>query len=321
MKAMVLAAGLGTRMAPLARDCAKPALPVLDVPVIARIVKVLAAAGVERAIINTHAHPESLHAALRDSPLPIDWVRETEPRGSGGGILGARNLLGDDAPFLVVNGDMCLELDFAALVTRHRESRALATLALRDDSRKRDFGSIGYDRDGHVCRITDRIDLGSEKASGLFIGVQVMSPAIFARMPARAVFEIIPEVYVPAVRAGAPIATWTQAAGAPWWPVGTPRELLDANLAALAHEAGGESPRVAASARVAGEVVGPAWLGEGARIEAGARVGPHAVVSRGAVIRANARLEQALALPDAEVAPGESLARAIAHGSEVWRDA
>jgi NDP-sugar pyrophosphorylase family protein len=318
---MVLAAGLGTRMAPLARDCAKPALPVLDVPVIARLVRALAASGVERAIINTHAHPESLHAALRDSPVEIDWVRETTPRGSGGGILGARSLLGDDAPFLVINGDMCLELDFAALVARHRQSRALATLALRDDSRKRDFGSIGYDRDGHVCRITDRIDVGSEKASGLFIGVQVMSPAIFERMPQGAAFEIIPEVYVPAVRAGVAISTWMQPAGAAWWPVGTPRELLDANLAALAHELPGESPRIAQSARVAGRVAGPAWIGEDARIEAGARVGPRCVVSRGAVIGASARLERALVLPGAEVGAGESLERAIAHGREVWRDA
>jgi mannose-1-phosphate guanylyltransferase len=318
---MVLAAGLGTRMAPLARDCAKPALPVLDVAVIARLVRALAAGGVERAIVNTHAFPESLHAALRDSPLPIDWLHEATPRGSGGGIFGARHLLGGDAPFLVVNGDMCLELDFAALVARHRESRALATLALRDDSRKRDFGSIGYDRDGHVCRITDRMDLGSEKASGLFIGVQVMSPAIFARMPARAGFEIIPEVYVPAIREGAAIATWMQPEKAAWWPVGTPRELLDANLAALAHEGPGDSARVAPSARVAGAVIGPAWIGDGASVEAGARVGPRAVVSRGAVIRENARLEQALALPDCEVAPGESLERAIAHGREVWRDA
>jgi NDP-sugar pyrophosphorylase family protein len=318
---MVLAAGLGTRMAPLARSCAKPALPVLDVPVIARLVRELARSGVERVIVNTHAHPKSLRAALGDSPLPIDWVHEPEPRGSGGGILGARNWLGEDAPFLVVNGDMCLELDFAALVTRHRETGALATLALRDDSRKRDFGSIGYDRAERVCRITDRIDLGSEKASGLFIGVQVMSPAIFARMPARPAFEIIPDVYVPALRAGAHVGTWLQAAGAAWWPVGTPRELLDANLAALEHELASDSPRIAPSARVAGRVVAPAWIGADARIDAGAQVGPHAVVSRGALVGAGARLERSLALPGAEVAPGDSLLRAVAHGREVWRDA
>jgi mannose-1-phosphate guanylyltransferase len=314
VKAMVLAAGLGTRMAPLARDCAKPALPVLDVPVILRLVRQLAAGGVERAIVNAHAHPESLRAALRDSPLPIDWVLEPAPRGSGGGILGAREQLEGDEPFLVVNGDMLLELDVTSLVARHRSLGALVTLALRDDLRKRDFGSIGYDRDGHVCRITERIDLGGEKASGLFVGVQVMSGKIFARMPHRPAFEIIPDVFVPALRDGQKIATWLQPLGAAWAPVGTPGELLDANLAALTGR------HVDSSARVAGEVVGPVWIGAGARIAAGARVGPEAVVSAGAEIGAGASLAQALALPGARVAARAALERAVAFGDEVWRD-
>src|SRR4029450_8048553 len=111
----------------------------------------------------------------------------------------------------------------------HHKRGALVTLGLRDDDRKREFGSIGYDRDGHVCRITERIDLGGEKASGLFIGVQVMSAGIFARMPARAAFEIIPDVFVPAPREGEKIATWLQPSRAAWAPVGTPAELLAAN--------------------------------------------------------------------------------------------
>ena len=314
MKAMVLAAGLGTRMAPLARSCAKPALPVLDVPVILGLVRQLAAGGVERAIVNAHAHPESLRAALRDAPIPIDWLLEPEPRGSGGGILGARGLLEGGAPFLVVNGDMSLELDVAAFAAEHRKRGAMVTLALRDDERKREFGSIGYDRDGHVCRITERIDLGGEKASGLFIGVQVMSAGIFARMPARAAFEIIPDVFVPILRAGEKIATWLQPSRAAWAPVGTPGELLEANLAALC------GVQVDPTARVQGEVAGPAWIGARARIAAGARVGPHAVVSADAEVGAGAVLSRALALPGARVAAGASLAGAIAYGEEVWRD-
>jgi NDP-sugar pyrophosphorylase family protein len=285
------------------------------------MVRSLAACGAARVIVNTHAHPDTLRAALCDSPVPIDWVSEVTPRGSGGGIHGARSLLEDGAPFLVINGDMCLELDYGALFASHRDSGALATLVLRDDSRKRDFGSIGYDREGHVCRITERIDLGSEKASGLFIGVQVMSSAIFGRMPERESFEIFPDVYVPALRAGHEIATFVQPESAAWWPVGTPRELLDANLAALARETPSDSPAIAETAEVKGRVTAPAWLGEGARVEAGAEVGPGAVVSRGAVIRAGARVERSLVLPGAEVALGESLAGAVAHGREVWRDA
>jgi mannose-1-phosphate guanylyltransferase len=314
VKAMVLAAGLGTRMAPLARARAKPALPILDVPVILGLVRQLAAGGVERAIVNAHAHPESLRAALRDAPIPVDWLLEPVPRGSGGGILGARALLEGDEAFLVVNGDMSLELDVAAFAGEHRRRGALVTLGLRDDVRKRDFGSIGYDRSGDVCRITERIDLGGEKASGLFIGVQVMSGRIFARMPARESFEIIPDVFVPALRDGAKIGTWLQPSAAAWAPVGTPAELLDANLAAL------RGAQVDPSARVEGEIVGPAWVGARARIAAGARIGPHGVVSADAEVGAGAVLARALALPGARVAAGASLTRAVAYGDEVWRD-
>jgi len=322
VKAMILAAGLGTRMAPLARTVAKPALPVLDVPVIARLARALAAAGVERAIVNTHAHPDSLRAALRDAPLPIDWVHEPVPRGSGGGIAGARVLLGEDEPFLVLNGDMCLELDFAALFSTHCASGALATLALRDDERKGEFGSIGYDPSGSVCRFTDRIDLGGEVGSGLFIGVQLMSPAIFARMPARAGFEIIPDVYLPALRAGTRIGVHLQPAAQAWWPVGTPAELLDANVAALRQDVGRgrDAVRVAAGARVDGEICGPAWVGAGAVIAKGARIGPHAVVCAGGHVGPGARLVDSLALPGAEVAAGAALERAVAFDKEVWRD-
>ena len=317
---MILAAGLGTRMAPLARALAKPALPVLDVPVAMRLVCALAEQGVSRIVVNTHAYPESVHRALERAPVPIDWVEEPELRGSGGGVSGARAKLDGNEPFLVLNGDMCVELDVGALLARHRARGALVTLALRDDPRKRDFGSIGYDANGDVRRITERIDLAGEKGSGLFIGVQVMEPTIFARMPMSERFEIVPEVWVPALRAGLRIASWVQPAGARWWPVGSPRELLDANLAAIDAAAGAGGVLIDPRSRVAGTVVGPAWIGAGAEVEAGAHIGPHAVVSCGARIGADARMENALALPESRVPAGARLARAIAFGDEVWRD-
>jgi mannose-1-phosphate guanylyltransferase len=319
VKAMILAAGLGTRMAPLARDVAKPALPVLDVPVIARLARTLATQGVRRLVINTHAHPDSLRRALAGEALPIDWVHETELRGSGGGVRGARTLL-EDGPFLVLNGDMCLDLDVAALAARHRERGALLTLLLRDDPRQREFGSIGYDANGDVRRITERVDLGGEKSSGLFAGVQLMEPAILSHMPALERFEIIPELWLPLLREGGRIASVLQERGARWWPVGSPRELLDANLAALASEAADAPSQEDRRAAVSGEVVAPCWLGAGATVAAGACVGPRAIVSAGAHVGAGARLVDALALPGARVAPGADLRRAVAWGDEVWRD-
>jgi NDP-sugar pyrophosphorylase family protein len=317
---MILAAGLGTRMAPLGRTLAKPALPVLDVPVALRLVRALAEQGITRVVVNTHAHPESVHRALADAPLPVDWIEEPDLRGSGGGVRGAREALDGDEPFLVLNGDMCLELDIASLLARHRARQALVTLALRDDPRKREFGSIGYDGHGDVRRITERIDLAGEKGSGLFIGVQLMEPTIFARMPARERFEIIPELWVPALRSGLRIASFLQPAGARWWPVGSPRELLDANLDELGAIADGSAIRVDPRSRMAGTVVGPAWVGAGAEIEAGATIGPRAVVSARARVGAGALVANALVLPEARVPAGMQLSRAVAFADEVWRD-
>jgi mannose-1-phosphate guanylyltransferase len=317
---MILAAGLGTRMAPLARTLAKPALPVLDVPVALRLVTALAEQGVTRVVVNTHAHPESVQRALADAPVPVDWIEEPELRGSGGGVRGAREALDGDEPFLVLNGDMCLDLDVTALLARHRARKAFLTLALRDDPRKREFGSIGYDGHGDVRRITGRIDLDGEKGSGLFIGVQVMEPTIFTRMPASERFEIVPEVWVPALQSDLRIASWVQPAGARWWPVGSPRELLDANLDELDAATRGGAVLVDPRSRVAGTLVGPVWIGAGAEIDAGATIGPRAVVSRGARVAAGARVANALVLPDARVPVGARLSRAVGFADEVWRD-
>jgi NDP-sugar pyrophosphorylase family protein len=318
MNAMILGAGLGTRMAPLSAAVAKPALPLLDEPLVLRLARQLAAGGARRLVVNAHAHPESLRAALRDAPLPVELSLEPELLGSGGGIAAARARLDGAAPFVVVNGDMVLDLDLPALLEAHRRAGALVSLALRDDPRKKEFGTIGYDGAGRVRRITSRIDLGGEVGCGLFIGVHVIEPRIFDRMP-RGAFEILPAVYVPALRDGELFAAWIQPPSQRWWPVGSPAELLDANLRAL-RERGATARCTAADAVVEGDLEPPVWVGAGAVVERGARAGPDAVIGRGARLPRGADLRESLVLPGRR-APARSLRRSVIHADEVWCDA
>jgi NDP-sugar pyrophosphorylase family protein len=315
---MILAAGLGTRMAPLSAAIAKPALPLLDEPLVLRLARQLAAAGATQLVVNAHARPETLQAALRDSPIPVEISLEPALLGSGGGIGAARALLDGDGPFVVVNGDMALDLDLDSMLATHRRTRALVTLALRDDPRKNEFGTIGYDGDGRVRRITARIDLGGESACGLFIGVHVIDPRIFPRMPDGA-FEILPALYVPALREGERLQAWLQPTSARWWPVGSPGELLDANLRAL-REGGCRSRHVAPGARVAGELIEPVWIGPGAVVERGACAGPAAVVGHGARVPAGAELREVLVLGE-RCAPAAPLSRAVVYGDGVFCNA
>ena len=302
MKAMILAAGIGQRMQPLTRDWPKPALPVLDRPLVRLLVEQLAAQGVGEVVVNSHAHPDALRAALESSPIPVHWSAEPELLGSGGGIRAARSWLETDT-FLVVNGDMLLDLDVAGLLDAHRASGACATLALREDPRQDDFGTIGVcsrDSGTHVSRITELIDQGGEQGCGLFIGVHAMEPEIFERMPDAREFESLRDVYVPMLRDGEAIGAWFQDPVAHWTPVGTPRELLDANLAALGSE--------------------PVWLGAGVEIAESAQVGPRAVIGAGVRVPESAQLCETLVLPGAKLVPGARLERAIAWDTEVWRD-
>ena len=160
--------------------------------------------------------------------------------------------------------------------------------------------------------------------SGLFIGVHLLEPRVFDRMPLGPTFDVIDAVYIPAVQDGEKLAVWTQPGDREWCPVGDPGELLDANLEALGRAAAAaaeaESVLADASARVEGEVRGPAWIGASATIEAGARVGPWVVVGAGATVRRGSSVEHSLLLPNANP-PAGALYRAIGYADEVWSDA
>lgn len=321
MKAMLLAAGLGRRMAPLSDDRAKPALPVLDKSIARHLLERLSEVGVERAVVNAHTHLESLREALCDPPIPVELSHEPQLLGSAGGILAARRWLEGPEPFVVVNGDMLLDLDLAAMLARHRRAGAIATLALRDDRRKQAFGTIGYDRDGRVCRITDRISRGVENGDGLFIGVQILESQIFEQMPERRPLEVMRDVYVPMLERGDPIAVWMQPKQATWWPIGEPRELLEANWLALERTVGPEGVRVAPDAELLGSFHAPVWVGAGAHVPATAEIGPWTVVGRGARVPDGSAWPRALLLPDARPTDTGRMSEAIAYGEAVWRDA
>ena len=128
MKAMVLAAGLGTRMRPLTLLRAKPALPVMNRPLIHWTLERLARHGVREVVINLHHLPGSVTRAVGDGSafgLKVHFTRERTILGTGGGPRKARALLGE-GPVLIVNGDVLFDFDLGALMRQHRRRKAAA---------------------------------------------------------------------------------------------------------------------------------------------------------------------------------------------------
>lgn len=199
MKAMILAAGVGSRLRPLTDRLPKALVEVGGAPLIAIVLRRLAAAGVREVVINTFHHADVLERFLRSQEwgLEIAISRETELLDTGGGLLrAAPHLVGPD-PFFVHNADVVSGVDLRALLATHRASGALATLAVRDRAAARRFLFDDHTalRGWENAATGERLWAAGpvEPVTPLaFDGIQVVSPRIFDRLTESGVFSLTP---------------------------------------------------------------------------------------------------------------------------------
>ncbi len=332
MKAMILCAGLGTRLRPLTERWPKPALPFLGQPLFRYHLAVLRAAGVTAVGINTHHLPDTMAQVARAEcervGLPLHVVHEPVIQGTGGGIRGLRDFLaGDD--FIIFNGDILFPVDLRPVVASHRASGAAATMVLLPMPENEKYAAVETDARGQVRRIAGHGPGGEGLTPWHFTGVHVMSPRVFEFMTPSGPEDINRDVYVRMMQAG--LAIRGEEVRAYWSDLGTPSRYLstvEAVLRAgpgLLERLGADSPFAAAraaggvwahpEARVGGaKGEGPAYLARGCELGDGARLGEAVAVGEKARVGAGAKLHRAAVFEDTEVAPGEALTDLIAWG-------
>ncbi|MDE3224107.1 MAG: nucleotidyltransferase family protein [Nitrospirota bacterium] len=228
MKAIILAAGLGTRLRPLTETQPKPLLPVAGTPLIVWNLLLLRRHGVTEVLINLHHLGPMIEQTLGDGRrygLTLTYSHEPAILGTGGGIKQAEPFF-EGHPFLVLNGDTLLELDLGALMQAHRERGALATMVLREDPDVERWGPVTVDQAGRILSITGRGRTGSGAAQRLmFAGVHVMHPRLLREVPAGRESSII-DAYVRAITEGEPVYGYRMAGY--WSDVGTPERYAQA---------------------------------------------------------------------------------------------
>ena len=273
--AMVLCAGLGTRLRPLTEELPKPLFPVGDQPMLAHVLERLRRGGVARAVVNTFHLADALSPALAAAmPLPIVILREAVLLGTAGGVAHAADPLGE-GDVIVWNGDILADLDVSALF----EARRGALAALAFAPRPRGEGTLGVGAAGEVTRLRGET-FGVEVGGGDFVGVQVLGEELRRRLPASGC--LVGDGYLPALRAGQRVAT-LPVAGA-WDDIGSIDSYLGANARWLA--ARGLDHWVGPGASTASGVdLGGSIVGAGARIS-GAGSLRRCVVWPGAAARA-----------------------------------
>jgi N-acetyl-alpha-D-muramate 1-phosphate uridylyltransferase len=237
MDAMILAAGLGTRLGDLTRDVPKALVDVAGTTPLEHVARSLIAAGADRLIINVHHHADRImeHVAARDGfGVEVVFSHERDaPLETGGGILHAAPLFRRDAPFLVHNVDVLCDADLRLLYEAHCAGSALATLAVNQRPTRR---YLIFDEQGLCGRMDMRNGPQAEMhaAAGdvvrfAFAGIHVASPALFPLITERGAFSIL-DVYLRLVAAGHQVGRH-DITDATWLEVGTPERLEAARRA------------------------------------------------------------------------------------------
>jgi len=266
--ALVLTAGLGTRLRPLTDFLAKPALPVAGQPLVERILRWLSAQGLEEAVLNLSHRPETVASIAGDGShlgMRVRYSWEQPVLGSAGGPRHALPLLG--SRFLIVNGDTLTDVPLGDIIDAHTRSGAKVTLALVPHPAPGRYGGVQVNDGGFVERFTAR----TEPVAGAlwhFIGVQVAEAEVFADLPDNVPAESIGDLYRPLVRQGLVAAYRSDAA---FRDIGTPRDYLGTCLA-IARDEGSLSTIVQEgdAAYDSGAALDQVVLWPGSRVDAGA---------------------------------------------------
>lgn len=317
MKAMVLAAGLGTRLKPITFGIPKPMVPVIDRPVMAHLLDLVGRHGFTDAVANLHHFPDTIRGYFGDGSafgVNLEYNLEDELLGTAGGVRAVRDHFGDE-PFLIISGDALTDIDLTALVERHRSSGGVATLTVKRVADTSEYGVVLHAADGRITGFQEKPDPAEALSDLGNCGIYVFSPEIFDYFPetdfvdwAQDVFPVLLENDVP---------FYIHEIEEYWNDVGSLGELRSGTFDALSGELnlgieGTGSPDGVYSADpaalAAAELVdGPVWIGQGARIGDGVKLQGPVVIGENAKIGAGAAIRESIVFPGGEV-PAETIA-------------
>lgn len=228
LPALVLTAGLGTRLDPLTRLIAKPAVPLGDLALIERILLRLASQGVTDAVLNLHHSPSSITGIVADGRrfgINVRYSWEPVVLGSAGGPRRALPLLETDT-MLIVNGDTLCDVDLTAMLDQHRNSGADVTMALVRNPAPDHYNGVVLDDEN---RVTGFAPKGRAEGTWHFVGYQFAQAKVFEHLPDGEPAETVSGLYKKRIAAGARgFRAFT--IDAPFTDVGTPLDYLDAAL-------------------------------------------------------------------------------------------
>jgi len=302
MKAVVMAGGEGTRLRPMTSSMPKPLLPVVNRPIMEHVLRLLRRHGLTDVVVTVQFLASLIRNYFGDGEelgMHLTYATEEEPLGTAGSVKNAEDALRDE-PFLVISGDALTDIDLTALIAFHHERSAMVTVCLTRVSNPLEFGITILDDEGRVQRFLEKPTWGQVFSDTVNTGIYVMDPAVFDFVKPGEVVDWSGDVFPRLLEEGHPVFGFV--ADGYWEDVGTLESYHRVQADVLEGRVNVDidgfetSPGiwVAEGADVDREAVlrGPLYIGDYAKVEAGAELREYTVLGSNVVVRHRAFLHR-----------------------------
>lgn len=290
MRAMIMAAGLGTRLRPLTGLIPKPMAPILNRPAMYHILRLLERHGITEVVVNLHHFPDTITTYFGDGDwmgMSITYSFEQELLGTAGGVKNNQAFLGGDT-FLVLSGDSLTDLDLDAALATHRKKGGIATIAVKEVEDPSDYGVIVLDDDQKVLGFQEKPSREEALSNLCNCGIYLFQPGIFDRIPSGEFYDFGNQVYPELLGDGVPF--YAHVIESYWNDVGNLEEYRRGNFDALSGAVRVERP---------GKEVQPqVWVGTRTFIHPSVTLAPPLLVGNDCRVEEDAVLEGPLILGD-----------------------
>jgi mannose-1-phosphate guanylyltransferase len=289
VKAAILAGGFGTRMRPLTYTTPKPLLPILNVPMLTRIIDRLPR-DVDGVVLGVSYLAKQIREYLDDHParLPVELVEEHEPLGTGGAVKNLEKSLGSER-FFVLNGDVISSFDLGSMIEFHKRRGGLGTLHLWTVEDPSSFGIARVDSSDRILEFKEKPRPDEAFSNLINAGTYLLEPEVLDLIPAGRPVSIEREVFPVLIEKG----LYGYAAGEFWIDAGRPLDYIEAHRLIMNENRKVYRTKVH-DRGVAVET--PSLIPRGTVIGSGARIGPNTSLGEGVVIGEGAQVVNSVLL-------------------------
>jgi len=298
VRAVVMAGGEGTRLRPLTSNQPKPMVSLCGKPCMEYILELLRRHGVEEAVATLMFMPKVIRDYFGDGDtvgLGLTYSVEQSPAGTAGSVKLAGEFLRGDT-FLVISGDALTDFDLGELVRVHKEKGALVTIALKRVENPLEFGVVVVDDEGRIERFLEKPTWGQVFSDTVNTGIYVLEPEVLDHIPDDRPYDFSQDLFPKLFEMGAPL--YGHVCEGYWQDIGSLPQYLAANRDLLDGRVQAELPGIELKGRVfvgdgisletLAHIPGPAFLGNYAKIDPRARIGPYTVLGSNTVVKEHA---------------------------------